>query len=681
MPALQLWGRKWLAATDDMVFPGLFEFVIRLIGLILVSLVYVRYYASTWECARGGDLVRTYIVGMMVLLSVVLLTLAVLINRSAQGSIMNTRARRHVPAVLVFKVLLIIPEVCWNVMGTIWAFSTDLVQCSPESFTKAVVEVMVLFDWVLFALTVFGLAVVFDPIGSLRRPPHLHNSEPLALESARHRRVAGMWVRRFRLIFCWVRGDDGCSEAFQQVAALLSALFRSTDLVPSDVLAGSVLLRVKQKRETRERRRLDLLGESPSPKRTVEVRELFVDAPAWMCLERARHFLRLSMAAYGWPFVMYQYCATGIFRMIPHMTCCACFRSKSTLVMEDNCCLCNLAGVRYLSQVPPHDIMFASFRNHLFELPFCVIADHKTASIVVAVRGSFSIRDVFTDLTANSEKFNVAGAPPDTMAHKGMLLGAQYIKKRLDDVGILERAFNLYPNYSLILTGHSLGAGVAVLLAMIIKPKYPDVKVYSFATPAGLLSREAARYTESFCFTVGVGDDFVMRLSVDSVENVRTQILEVLEACRLPKYRIILNGCGYALFGVPSRDLESTWRKSQVITSTPRPRAQHGDCSLLAKDIKDRRFSRTRLYTAGRILHITHRKKSKDDRKAGRGGPTYEMRWAPAEDFTELKIEPRMLLDHLPENVYKTIDTVLNEQVQEIGGPILTYRRGIIREV
>lgn len=57
------------------------------------------------------------------------------------------------------------------------------------------------------------------------------------------------------------------------------------------------------------------------------------------------------------------------------------------------------------------------------------------------------------------------------------------------------------------------------------------------------------------------------------------------------------------------------------------------------------------------------------------------MRWAQAEDFTELKIEPRMLLDHLPENVYETIDTVLNEQVQEIGGPIHTYRRGIVREV
>jgi len=52
---------------------------------------------------------------------------------------------------------------------------------------------------------------------------------------------------------------------------------------------------------------------------------------------------------------------------------------------------------------------------------------------------------------------------------------------------------------------------------------------------AGLLSREAARFTERFVLTIGVGDDFVMRLSVDSSEDLRTQILEVLGACRLPK--------------------------------------------------------------------------------------------------------------------------------------------------
>ena len=53
--------------------------------------------------------------------------------------------------------------------------------------------------------------------------------------------------------------------------------------------------------------------------------------------------------------------------------------------------------------------------------------------------------------------------------------------------------------------------------------------------PAGLLSRDAARLTETFIFTVGVGDDFVMRLGVDSIENLRTGIIQTLHASKLPK--------------------------------------------------------------------------------------------------------------------------------------------------
>lgn len=53
-------------------------------------------------------------------------------------------------------------------------------------------------------------------------------------------------------------------------------------------------------------------------------------------------------------------------------------------------------------------------------------------------------------------------------------------------------------------------------------------------------------------------------------------------------------------------------------------------------------------------------------RKSGSGGPGYEMRWAPAEDFMELKVMPRMLLDHLPDNVYKVLDTILREQKDNV---------------
>lgn len=38
------------------------------------------------------------------------------------------------------------------------------------------------------------------------------------------------------------------------------------------------------------------------------------------------------------------------------------------------------------------------------------------------------------------------------------------------------------------------------------------------------------------------------------------------------------------------------------------------------------------------------------------------MRWATAEDFMELKVMPRMLLDHLPDNVFRTLTRILEEQ-------------------
>lgn len=40
-------------------------------------------------------------------------------------------------------------------------------------------------------------------------------------------------------------------------------------------------------------------------------------------------------------------------------------------------------------------------------------------------------------------------------AHKGMLASAKYIKKELEDYGILDKAFAIYPEYSLVLAGNA----------------------------------------------------------------------------------------------------------------------------------------------------------------------------------------------------------------------------------
>lgn len=43
-------------------------------------------------------------------------------------------------------------------------------------------------------------------------------------------------------------------------------------------------------------------------------------------------------------------------------------RSKARVVVDDNCCLCHVAGVKYMSQLSDDDVLHASFKNNVFEV-------------------------------------------------------------------------------------------------------------------------------------------------------------------------------------------------------------------------------------------------------------------------------------------------------------------------
>lgn len=112
-----------------------------------------------------------------------------------------------------------------------------------------------------------------------------------------------------------------------------------------------------------------------------------------MTLKNAKHFMAFAMAAYGWPLVCYMHCCTAPFRLARLGTCCACFRyahrldyhrfgsgltglqmhtrthrSKARTVVDDNCCLCHVAGVKFMSRLSDDDVLHASFKNQVFEV-------------------------------------------------------------------------------------------------------------------------------------------------------------------------------------------------------------------------------------------------------------------------------------------------------------------------
>lgn len=85
------------------------------------------------------------------------------------------------------------------------------IECPPEHYTIGVVECLVLFDWVLVGLTIFGMALIFDPLGSLG----LKDKE--LEDSIEHNKVSRIWLRRVKF-FWWMRQDESATETFQHVA-------------------------------------------------------------------------------------------------------------------------------------------------------------------------------------------------------------------------------------------------------------------------------------------------------------------------------------------------------------------------------------------------------------------------------------------------------------------------------
>lgn len=49
--------------------------------------------------------------------------------------------------------------------------------------------------------------------------------------------------------------------------------------------------------------------------------------------------------------------------------------------------------------------------------------------------------------------------------------------------GKLDDLRSEYSSYTLVITGHSLGAGVASVLAVLLKPKYKDLTCFAFSPP------------------------------------------------------------------------------------------------------------------------------------------------------------------------------------------------------
>ena len=107
-----------------------------------------------------------------------------------------------------------------------------------------------------------------------------------------------------------------------------------------------------------------------------------------------------------------------------------------------------------------------------------IVVDDINKNIVIAFRGTESIKDCYYDINFYEQKIK------NFKVHAGFYKQVKSVKKQI--LTLIESYFNNNNNnYNLYLTGHSLGSANATLLSYFISEKYPNllIKLVTFGSP------------------------------------------------------------------------------------------------------------------------------------------------------------------------------------------------------
>uniref|UniRef100_A0A8C8E5I5 Diacylglycerol lipase-alpha n=1 Tax=Otus sunia TaxID=257818 RepID=A0A8C8E5I5_9STRI len=504
---------------------------------------------------------------------------------------------------------------------------------------------MVVCNWVVILSVCITVLCVFDPTGRtfVKLRATKRRQRNLRTYNLRHRLEEGQassWTRRLKVFLCCTRTKDSQSDAYSEIAYLFAEFFRDLDIVPSDIIAGLVLLRQRQRAKRSavlDEANNDILAFLSGMPVTRNTKYLDLkNAQEMQRYKEVCYYMLFALAAYGWPIYLMRKPTCGLCRLARSCSCCCLCPSRpryapSVTIEEDNCCGCNAIAIRrhFLDEnMTSVDIVYTSCHDAVYETPFYVAVDHDKKKVVISIRGTLSPKDALTDLTGDAERLPVEGHHGTWLGHKGMVLSAEYIKKKLEQEMVLSQAFGRdlgrgTKHYGLIVVGHSLGAGTAAILSFLLRPQYPSLKCFAYSPPGGLL-----------------------RIGLSQLEGFRRQLLDVLQRSNKPKWRIIVG----ATKCIPKSELPEETEENSVTSNRLWTHPSDLTIALSAS---------TPLYPPGRIIHVVHNHPAEQCCCCEQEDPTYFAIWGDNKAFNEVIISPAMLHEHLPYVVMEGLNKVL----------------------
>ncbi len=558
---------------------------------------------------------------------------------SIQGSIRNSHPRRHIVPLIYASLLAVFTQICNQIYGMTLGEGSYFVWMVNSVILLQVFFVMAS----LLSSTAYRLGV-FD------RPRRLQNY------------IAPVFWTAF-LLNRQRETAVNPKDVLKSVASLLTTLFGNANLCPSDVLVGLLLVQQRQQLEKDE--------EVPSPSRLgFRSGRAFCKEgdPLIFNLSIIAHLSQYAEAMYGLPLFIFANFGSGLSYL-----CCPCAfthqRHSPVMAIErtmDVGCstlLCCFPGSWIAQRASHPDLLYKNIKGHLFKSPFAVSVDRNLKAIVIAVRGTLSTSDLLVDLYIQEQELEWMnphdGTPQKALCHGGMMEIARSILMELNE----KRVFTLiessmFEGFQLICTvgnlefqfqGHSLGAGVAALLAFLIKNSQAidlrseyrnNCNALCYSSPGFLISKNALCYFCTFCTSVVLGDDFICRINPHNTEQLKKRIEQELELCELRKIDIL---------------------SAEILDRIFRPRrlrqVDHSRESILQLDA-ELEYDGVHLYLPGNVLLLKRMHDVESQSAQGsflqdrHGSDHLQGWWTDARLLArEIIVSDQMIMDHLPNRV------------------------------
>lgn len=285
----------------------------------------------------------------------------------------------------------------------------------------------------------------------------------------------------------------------------------------------------------------------------------------------------------------------------------------------------NSAAFVAMTGIREEDLLLASWGERTFEPAFCLSWSLGQEWLVLSVRGTVDWRAMLTDVAAHPVP--ICGG----IAHEGMVRAARSIVER--SLPLVRRSLHERPRYRVVCTGHSLGAGVAMLTALLLRssgklqgggledsdpPALASTTAFGMGTPP-LVNPGLADEMRPWALSIERGVDFISRLSVFSVDRF---VFELTQA------------------SVAKMATDWLMRSIGMDASHERFKRHFGEGKEVAEV----------LVPPGRIIHLDTR-----GHETGRGAPAAFR--ATSSFYHRYILGTTMIADHLPKAYY--VDTVL----------------------